>query len=175
MRRTGKLYSLTLVSASLGVVASVSVSLWNFNTPEVYFWLDLIPHGFGVASMITTTLIVSFRAARISSPYPAAIIGHDCKHIQGRHRSSYGYHLSFPDDRSGARGQLERDASPGHPYERASGADHRTWGYRGLIYFLSNLPPAQLTLVAYHRRSLNRSATAPRSSLSYHLDFSWQP
>jgi len=57
MRRTGKLYSLTLVSASFGIVASVSVSLWNFNTSEFHLWLDLIPHGFGISSMITSTLI----------------------------------------------------------------------------------------------------------------------
>ena len=69
MRRTGKLYSLTLVSASLSVVACASVSLWNFNTPELHFWLDLIPQGFGVASVITTTLIVSFRTPRISFSY----------------------------------------------------------------------------------------------------------
>ena len=68
MRRTGKLYSLTLVSASLGIVASVLVSLWNLNTPELHLWLDLTPQGFGIASMITTTLIVSFRAPRVNPP-----------------------------------------------------------------------------------------------------------
>ena len=64
MRRTGKLHSLTLASVSLGIIASVSVSLWNFNTPEFRLWMDLIPQGFGIASMITTTLIVSLRASR---------------------------------------------------------------------------------------------------------------
>lgn len=59
MRRFGKLYNLTLVSVSLGIVASVSVSLWNFNTSEFHLWLDLVPQGFGIASTITTTLIVS--------------------------------------------------------------------------------------------------------------------
>jgi len=57
MRRTGKLYSLTLVSMGLGIVASVSVSLWKSNTPEYHFWVDLIPQGFGIAGVITTTLI----------------------------------------------------------------------------------------------------------------------
>lgn len=64
MRRTGKLHSLTLVSVSLGIIASVSVSLWNFNTSEFHLWMDLIPQGFGIASMITTTLIVSLCAPR---------------------------------------------------------------------------------------------------------------
>jgi hypothetical protein len=66
MRRTGKLYTLTLASVSLGIVASVSVSLWKFNTPEFHLWLDLVPQGFGIASMITSTLIVSLRGYRDS-------------------------------------------------------------------------------------------------------------
>jgi len=134
MRRTGKLYSLTLVSVSLGVLASVSVSLWNFNTPEFHLWLDLTPQGFGIASMITTTLIVSFRAPGSRFLTPVAVVGHDGKHSQGGYRRCYRYHLSLPDDRSSARGQLERGTSPGHPDQRASEADHRTWGYRGLIH-----------------------------------------
>ena len=64
MRKTGKLYTLTLASMALGIIASVLVSLWNFNSSEWNLWLDLIPHGFGVASMITSTLIVSLRARR---------------------------------------------------------------------------------------------------------------
>lgn len=57
MRSTGKLHTLTLASMALGIIASVFVSLWNFNSSEFHLWLDLIPHGFGIASMITTTLI----------------------------------------------------------------------------------------------------------------------
>ena len=66
MRKTGKLHTLTLVSMALGIIASVFVSLWNFNSSEFHLWLDLIPHGFGIASMITTTLIVSIRAHRVN-------------------------------------------------------------------------------------------------------------
>ena len=65
MRSTGKLYTLTLASTSLGILAGVLVSLWNFNTSEFHLWLDLTPQGFGISSMITTTLIVSFRAPQI--------------------------------------------------------------------------------------------------------------
>jgi len=64
MRRTGKLYSLTLVSALLGIISSVSVFLWNFNTSEFHLWVDLIPQGFGTASMTNTALIVSIRASQ---------------------------------------------------------------------------------------------------------------
>jgi hypothetical protein len=177
MRRTGKLYSLTLVSVSLGIVASVSVSLWNFNTSEFHLWLDLIPHGFGIASMITTTLIVSFRTPRVMSRilfrHSLAITGHDCKRSQGGHSRRYGHHLSFPDDRPSTWGQLERSASSGCPHETASEADHRTGGFRGVIHFRS-LRPVQLTPESYHRRSLNGFATAPQSSRNYQLPFGWR-
>lgn len=138
MRRTGKLYALTLVSVSLGIIASVSVSLWNFNTSEFHLWLDLIPHGFGIASMITSTLIVSvshssgqlvFLIPRIDTT------GHDRKCGKRGYRRCYRHHVSFPNDRSSPRGQLERSASSGNPHETASEADHRTRSFRGLIHF----------------------------------------
>ncbi|EMD40562.1 hypothetical protein CERSUDRAFT_111161 [Gelatoporia subvermispora B] len=57
MRRTGQLYSLTLISASLTVIATILVALWNNNTATYHLWLDVVPQGFGMASVITTTLI----------------------------------------------------------------------------------------------------------------------
>lgn len=59
MRRTGKLYTLTLVSALLSVLANILVTLWNNRTPQWHLWLDIVPQGFGMASVITSTLIVS--------------------------------------------------------------------------------------------------------------------
>lgn len=59
MRRTGKLYTLTLVSALLSVVANILIMFWNDNTPQWHLWLDIVPQGFGMASVITSTLIVS--------------------------------------------------------------------------------------------------------------------
>ena len=58
MRRTGKLYSLTLCSCLLTVVAATLVALWNENSATWHLWLDVMPQGFGMASVITTTLIV---------------------------------------------------------------------------------------------------------------------
>ncbi|KAI0637813.1 vacuolar amino acid permease [Trametes polyzona] len=57
MRRTGKLYSLTLCSCLLTVVAASLVAMWNENSPAYHLWLDVAPQGFGMASVITTTLI----------------------------------------------------------------------------------------------------------------------
>ncbi|KAF9246956.1 vacuolar amino acid permease [Melanogaster broomeanus] len=57
MRRTGKLYSLTLTSAALCVLASVLIASWSDQTSTFHLWLDIIPQGFGMASLITTTLI----------------------------------------------------------------------------------------------------------------------
>ncbi|OJA20884.1 hypothetical protein AZE42_00884 [Rhizopogon vesiculosus] len=63
MRRTGKLYNLTLGSAALTIFASILVALWNDSTSKYHLWLDIIPQGFGMASLITTTLIVSISPA----------------------------------------------------------------------------------------------------------------
>jgi len=64
MRKTGKLYTLTLVSSLLTILASILVALWNDNTSALHLWVDLIPQGFGMASFITSTLI-----AMIASVY----------------------------------------------------------------------------------------------------------
>jgi hypothetical protein len=58
MRRTGKLYGLTLLSAMCSLYASIMVAMWNENSSQWHLWSDLIPQGFGMASVITTTLIV---------------------------------------------------------------------------------------------------------------------
>jgi MFS family permease len=57
MRRTGKLYGLTLLSAMGALYASTMVAMWNDNSSKWHLWTDLIPQGFGMASVITTTLI----------------------------------------------------------------------------------------------------------------------
>ncbi|KAJ3864896.1 major facilitator superfamily domain-containing protein [Lentinula novae-zelandiae] len=57
MRRTGKLYKLTLCSGLMCILASVSVVFWNENTSPFHLWIDIVPQGFGMASLITTTLI----------------------------------------------------------------------------------------------------------------------
>ena len=59
MRKTGKLYNLTLASAGLCILASVLVASWSDGTSTPHLWLDIVPQGFGMASLITTTLIVS--------------------------------------------------------------------------------------------------------------------
>ncbi|PPQ77335.1 hypothetical protein CVT25_010917 [Psilocybe cyanescens] len=57
MRRTGKLYTLTLVASFMTIVASTLASCWNDNSSTFHLWIDLIPQGFGMASFITSTLI----------------------------------------------------------------------------------------------------------------------
>ncbi|KAI0079648.1 vacuolar amino acid permease [Panus rudis PR-1116 ss-1] len=57
MRRTGKLYALTLASSFLTIIAATSVAFWNDNTSEFHLWFDIVPQGLGMASVITTTLI----------------------------------------------------------------------------------------------------------------------
>ncbi|KAF5369889.1 hypothetical protein D9758_001219 [Tetrapyrgos nigripes] len=57
MRKTGKLYILTLISSLLATLATVLVIFWNENTAAFHLWVDIIPSGFGMAGLITTTLI----------------------------------------------------------------------------------------------------------------------
>ncbi|TFK29297.1 vacuolar amino acid permease [Coprinopsis marcescibilis] len=57
MRRTGKLYTLTLISGLSALTASLLASCWTENTSSWRLWIDLVPSGFGMASFITTTLI----------------------------------------------------------------------------------------------------------------------
>ncbi|KAH9007070.1 vacuolar amino acid permease [Lactarius hatsudake] len=57
MRRTGKLYTLTLVSAALAVWSSIQIAMWSENSSQWHLWVDIVPQGFGMASVITSTLI----------------------------------------------------------------------------------------------------------------------
>lgn len=57
MRRTGKLYTLTLCSALSALVATTLIVFWNRNTSTFHLWFDIVPQGFGMASVITCTLI----------------------------------------------------------------------------------------------------------------------
>ena len=65
MRRTGKLYTLTLLSAVCPLYASIMVAMWNDNSSKWHLWGDLIPQGFGIASIITTTLIVGISPRQV--------------------------------------------------------------------------------------------------------------
>jgi len=57
MRRTGKLYTLTLVSVALSIISSIYIALWDFDTSQFHLWFDVVPSGFGIASFITSMLI----------------------------------------------------------------------------------------------------------------------
>lgn len=58
MRKTGKLYYLTLSSALGMVLSSVLIATWNDSTPGFRLWGDIVFSGFGGTSLITSTLIV---------------------------------------------------------------------------------------------------------------------
>ncbi|KZV75457.1 vacuolar amino acid permease [Peniophora sp. CONT] len=57
MRHTGKLYWLTVFSALLATSATVLITQWSDNTATWHLWLDIMPQGLGMASLITSTLI----------------------------------------------------------------------------------------------------------------------
>lgn len=78
MRRTGKLYGLTLLSAMCPLYASTMVAMWNDNSSQLHLWSDLIPQGFGMASVITTTFIVgistSFQMLSLLTPLRLSLL-----------------------------------------------------------------------------------------------------
>ncbi|QRV76673.1 major facilitator superfamily transporter [Ceratobasidium sp. AG-Ba] len=57
MRKTGKLYYLTLASALGMLLSSSLIAAWNNNTAEYHLWGDIVFGGFGGSSLITSTLI----------------------------------------------------------------------------------------------------------------------
>ncbi|KAG9126985.1 hypothetical protein FRC07_001149 [Ceratobasidium sp. 392] len=57
MRRTGKLYYLTLASALGMLLSSALISTWNDDTADYHLWGDIIFSGFGGSALITSTLI----------------------------------------------------------------------------------------------------------------------
>ncbi|KAF8313422.1 MFS general substrate transporter [Clavulina sp. PMI_390] len=57
MRATGKYWWLTLATASLSFISSLLMVNWNDKTSSFKLWFDIIPLGFGVASVLTTLLI----------------------------------------------------------------------------------------------------------------------
>ncbi|TDL29278.1 vacuolar amino acid permease [Rickenella mellea] len=57
MRRTGKLYGLTIGSVLGATTATILICFWNEKSSWIHLWLDIVPQGFGMASLITTTLI----------------------------------------------------------------------------------------------------------------------
>lgn len=59
MRRTGKFYYFTILSAVLGIISSVLIASWSQKSSPLHLWFDITFSGFGMSSLITTTLIVS--------------------------------------------------------------------------------------------------------------------
>ncbi len=45
MRRTGKLYTLTILSALSATASTLLLCLWGENTAKYHLWLDIVPQG----------------------------------------------------------------------------------------------------------------------------------
>jgi len=57
MRKTGKYWNLTVACITSTLVASILVANWSDSSHRLHLWLDIVPSGFGIAAVITTTLI----------------------------------------------------------------------------------------------------------------------
>ena len=89
MRRTGKLYALTIISGLMTVGAGVLLTFWNEGTSQLHLWLDIVPQGFGMASFITTTLIVSILDSKRLANFTTYLIGNGGECRQGGHGCGY--------------------------------------------------------------------------------------
>lgn len=90
MRRTGKLYSLTLVSSGLTILASLLVIRWNEHSSAFHMWFDIVPQAFGMASVITTTLIVRGALFQMCAFVLRKPVGNDSWRLQGGYGDSDG-------------------------------------------------------------------------------------
>ena len=68
------------------VIAASMLVFWNESTAWWHLWFDIVPQGLGMASVITTTLIVSVRTCRAGprSSLVGIISGNDSKRCKGR-------------------------------------------------------------------------------------------
>lgn len=145
MRRTGKLYTLTLISAVFTIYSSLSIASWTPDTADFHLWVDIIPQGFGMASLITTTLIVSslFRTgvialiltaskAMIAGVYKedmAVATGSMSDDLRTAHVTLIEFHsyISVQDDWSSSWGKPERYCSSSRLARKIKGAHPRSW------------------------------------------------
>lgn len=99
MRRTGRLYTLTLVSCFMTVIAASMLVFWNGDTAWWHLWFDIVPQGLGMASVITTTLIVSIRTCRAGrwSALIGIFLGNDSKRCKRRFSSGDRKYVRFRD------------------------------------------------------------------------------
>jgi len=57
MRKTGKYWNLTIACTASTMVASILVANWSDSSHPLHLWLDIVPSGFGISAVITSTLI----------------------------------------------------------------------------------------------------------------------
>jgi len=57
IRKTGRYWWLITTSAALAAFSSLLVAMWCDGTGSIELWFDIVPSGFGIASVITATLI----------------------------------------------------------------------------------------------------------------------
>jgi hypothetical protein len=69
--------------------ASIMVAMWNDNSSKWHLWTDLIPQGFGMASVITTTLIVGISPSLHGLSY-SLLLGSHCMCFQSGRSSGDG-------------------------------------------------------------------------------------
>lgn len=57
MRHTGKYYWLTISMAASALVSMSVIATFSTRTPQWLLWVAIVPSGFGISGIITSTLI----------------------------------------------------------------------------------------------------------------------
>jgi hypothetical protein len=64
MRHTGKYYWLTVSMAGSAFLSMIVISTFTTKTPEWVLWLAIVPSGFGISGLVTSTLIALIAVVR---------------------------------------------------------------------------------------------------------------
>lgn len=57
MRATGKYWWMTVFMACLGLASSLIMTTFTTKTPDWLLWIGIVPSGFGMSGVVTSTLI----------------------------------------------------------------------------------------------------------------------
>jgi MFS family permease len=64
MRRTGKYYWLTISMAASALLSMSVIATFSTHTPQWLLWVAIVPSGFGMSGVITSTLIALIACVR---------------------------------------------------------------------------------------------------------------
>ncbi len=114
MRATGRFYWMTAGMATLSLLSMILLTTWGPNTPEWLLWTAVAPNGFGLAGVLTSTLVALIGS--VSKEDIACSTGSECGRESGQACRGRSCHysrslISVPYDRVSMGGVAQSSAS----------------------------------------------------------------